>query len=374
MSRTLACLTAALGLAVLASSAHGAGEISQAAAEQRAITSYTLMQRYFFLPGGYYAGTYPPEGNGHAQVWPYSQALEATLEVARLPGAGGLALAALPARIAGLAPYRAPLRNELAYAPLYGGGGNVFYDDNVWVGAELVEAAGLLHEPSLLTAAQRVLAWIETGWDATAAACPGGIYWLMPGGPYWDHSAANRYRAAVSTVNAALLGVLLYERTGRRPDLRFAERAYDWSQRCLSTTQGLIADHIDATGAVDGTIHSYNEGAMVATALNLYRVTRRRRYLAEALRTAQASLPLFSSAAGRQEPASFLAIYYADLLPLIPAAHGAAIRAQIADFARRAWLEERDPGTGLFHFGHTYATLLDQSAMVEIYAELAETS
>ena len=73
------------------------------------------------------------------------------------------------------------------------------------------------------------------------------------------------------------------------------------------------------------------------------------------------------------EPASFLAIFYQDLVPLMPLADAGSIRHDLAAFAARAWADERDPTTGLFHFGHTYATLLDQSAMVEVYAELATT-
>jgi len=195
----------------------------------------------------------------------------------------------------------------------------------------------------------------------------------MPGGPYWNHSPRNRYRTAVSTANAALLGVLLYERTGLRSDLGWSERAYAWSWRCLGDGVGLVADHIDAAGKVSPAIHSYNQGAMIATAVNLYRVTRERRYLDDALRTADASLAAFHSALGTGEPASFLAIFYADLLPLMPISGSDAIRGEMAAFAGRAWSKERDPATGLFHFGHTVATLLDQAAMVQVYVELART-
>ena len=133
--------------------------------------------------------------------------------------------------MARLAVYRASLKRELAYAPLYGGKGNVFYDDNVWIGIELLDVSALLGDRAALDASERVFAWVQTGWDAKAASCPGGVYWLMPGGSYWNHSARNRYRTAVSTANAALLGVLLYERTAEKSELRWAERAYGWSRR-----------------------------------------------------------------------------------------------------------------------------------------------
>ena len=60
--------------------------------------------------------------------------------------------------------------------------------------------------------------------------------------------------------------------------------------------------------------------------------------------------------------------------PLAPYARGPEIRAAINAFARQAWTQARDPATGLFHFGHTLSTLLDQAAMVQVYAELARTT
>jgi predicted alpha-1,6-mannanase (GH76 family) len=330
------------------------------------------MERYFFVPANRsYDGTYPIIGEGHAQLWPYSQALLATLALARLSGGGEAARANLPAIIARLSAYRAHVRRFLAYAPVYGGRGNAFYDDNVWVGLALVAAADLNGDRSELTSAQQVLDWIQTGWDTAGRRCRGGVYWLMPGGKYWKRSPGSRYRTAVSTLNAALLGVMLYERTSTRSDLLWAERAYAWSTRCLGTGNGLIADHIDADGNVTGDIHSYNQGAAIATAANLYRATDDRRYLADALRTTAAALQAFHDPLTGGDGAPFLAIFFGDLAQVIPLAHGGAIRQAIASFADRAWADERDPKTGLFHFGHTQATLLDQAAMVQVYAELA---
>jgi hypothetical protein len=340
--------------------------------EQRAFQSYALMERYYYVPGTRsYVGTYPSAGP--AQLWPYSQALAAALELARIPGGAARTLASVPGRISRLASYRAPVA-ALAYAPVYHGRGNPFYDDNVWIGIELVEASDLLHSRADLTAAGRVFVWLEAGWDTKANACRGGVYWLMPRGKYWNRSPGSRYRAAVSTVNAALLGVLLYEHTGRRADLRWSERAYRWSQRCLGTPDALLADHIDAQGNVTPDIHSYNQGALVAAAVDLYRATGSRRYLADAVRTANASLAAFRDPLHSDDAPIFLAIYYGDLLQLAPYARGAEIRAAVNSFASQAWAQGRDPATGLFHFGHTFSTLLDQAAMVQVYAELALTT
>jgi hypothetical protein len=365
----LALVLAGSALATPSSASHSSGRVI---AERRAFESYALMRRYYYVPARRsFDGTYPIIGEGYAQLWPYSQALAATVALARLRSAGAEARATLPAMVSRLSAYRAPLRRFLAYAPIYGGRGNAFYDDNVWIGIELVAVADVLGDRSELLSAQKVLDWIETGWDTSARSCRGGVYWLMPGGKYWKRSPGSRYRTAVSTVNAALLAVLLYEQTSRKSDLDWAERAYAWSERCLGTGTGLIADHIDANGNVADDIHSYNQGALIATAVNLYRATHDHRYLADAIRTTDAALQAFRDPIAAGDGAPFLAIFYGDLAQMIPLANTGVIQQAIASFADRAWAQERDPRTGLFHFGHTKATLLDQAAMVQVYAELA---
>jgi hypothetical protein len=40
-------------------------------------------------------------------------------------------------------------------------------------------------------------------------------------------------------------------------------------------------------------------------------------------------------------------------------------------FGDEAWAQARDPHTGLFSFGKSGPTLLDQAAMIQVYADLA---
>ena len=71
------------------------------------------------------------------------------------------------------------------------------------------------------------------------------------------------------------------------------------------------------------------------------------------------------------EPPVFLAIYFRDLRQLGDVAPSSSYRAAEEAFADRAWAQARDPRTGLFRFGGRQPTLLDQAAMVQVYAELA---
>jgi hypothetical protein len=337
-------------------------DASDLVAQRRAFATYAAMQHYFYVPAtASYNGVYP--GAGHAQVWPYSQALWATLELAHIPGSGISALADLPARIDGLGAYGNRTPGGIVYNAVYGGQTYVFYDDNAWISLALIDASDLMRKPSFLAGARQVFRPIEGGWDSNPGdPCPGGVYWIR--------SKRNHDRGAVSTANGALIGALLYQHTQKLNYLDWATRAYRWSQRCLGTPSGLVADHIDASGTIDARTWSYNQGAMIAAGVSLYRATGERRYLHDAERIANATLTMLREPLSSGEPASFLAIFYRDLLALTAVEPHRNDRAAVESFANAAWARERNAQTGLFYFGHTDATLLDQAAMVQIYAAL----
>jgi Glycosyl hydrolase family 76 len=344
-----------LAAIILASTVWGAtpasGDASRATARARAADAYSAMQRYFYSASDdSYAGVYPKRG--HAQAWPFSQALWATLRAA--PGD-------LNARLAELTAYSHPEPGRPAeFAPRYGGSGVVYNDDNLWIALALEQ----LGDPASSRTAAQLFDLVTDGWDTDAShPCPGGVFWTRLG--------TNRDRNTVTTANAALLALDLYGRSRKTAYLTFASRAYEWTKSCLGRQDGLIADHIDLKGRVDWTTWSYNQGAMIAAAVGLYRATRQHGYLADAQRIASAALKTFRDPLRSGEPPVFLAIFYRDLRQLDAVAPRRAYQAAEEAFADAAWAQARDPKTGLFRFGGRQPTLLDQAAMVQIYAELA---
>jgi hypothetical protein len=343
--RRWAVVAAAVLAAVLVAQAPAAREGSRAVARARAADAYAAMQRYFYSDSDRsYTGVYP--ARGHAQAWPFSQALWATM---------GVAPADVPDRLSGLTAYSHPEpRRPAEFAPRYGGTGLVYNDDNLWIALALER----LGDPQSVTTARHLLDLVEDGWDADGShPCPGGVFWTRLG--------ANRDRNTVTTANAALLAVRLFQRSGSPEYLAFARKAYDWTKRCLGREDGLVADHIDLAGRIDQTAWSYNQGAMIAAAVRLYRATGERHYLVEAQRTASAALRAFRDPLASNEPPVFLAIFYRDLAELT------SDRSAVQAFSDEAWTKARDPRTGLFRFGGRAPTLLDQAAMVQIFAELA---
>jgi len=347
-----ATLAAALVGARFAGSAAGADNLLRAQAV------YSSLERYFGRPGTPRRDGRP--GAGASSAWALSQELAAALGLAE---ADPSFRDDVRADLAALRLYRDGA-GYLSYprAP-YGVGGHVYYDDNDWLGLDLVRAYRLLGDGAILEQAERIFAFVSSGWDRdTSHACPGGVFWTQ--------DPANTDRNAVSTANAALLALALYRETRVPSYLHWARTMYAWVDTCLASPDGLYADHLTLTGGVDAREWSYNQGAMIAVGAELYSATGDTRYLVRATALADATLARFAAGEFAGQPLIFAAIFFRDLKTLAavvpdPAYLGAAQR-----FADRVWRAGRDRRTGLVAATGS-VSLLDQAAVVDLYAELA---
>jgi rhamnogalacturonyl hydrolase YesR len=175
----------------------------------------------------------------------------------------------------------------------------------------------------------------------------------------------------VSTANGALLALQLYDVTRAERYLTWAERMADWVQRCLRAPNDLFWDHVESDGSLDPTQWSYNQGAMIGVEALLFRATGDTTHLQDAERIAAAAVAHFRPLVD-EEPPFFLAIFFRDLLLLEQVDRAASYRDFLQEYADDAWARLRDPHTGLFRFDRTRPVmLLEQAAMVQIYAALA---
>jgi rhamnogalacturonyl hydrolase YesR len=135
---------------------------------------------------------------------------------------------------------------------------------------------------------------------------------------------------------------------------------------------GLLWDHVRLDGTRDETHWSYNQGTAIGANVLLYRLTGDKGALERAEALADSSLAYFDRTPGGREPAFFLAIWFRNLLALESVDGDARYREALQEYADAAWDRLRDQSTGLFHFdGSRSAKLLEQAAMVQIYAALA---
>jgi len=338
----------------------------------RALLAYQAMQSFYYVPG---SGLY--KGEPFSYLWPFSQAMAATISMAHVPRLGVSFAHELRAHLVGLNNYLdvdnagAPegvYTSTLAafdgtVAPPAGPGGAKYYDDNDWVGIELARLYRLTRDPTALGGAESIMAFEMAGWQGDPElGCPGGI-------PF-SNSAENTDRNTVSTAPAAELAMQLYRITANPQYLQFAETAYAWVRQCLLTPNQLYADHVNRRGVVEPALWSYNQGTMIGAGTMLFQATGNAAYLYQARQTARAALQYFTPERLRAENPFFPSVYFRNLMYLDAVTHdppGSKIAQAYVDYA---WQHLR-LSSDLFVAGSpASAQLLVQAAIVQIYALL----
>ncbi|HEY2767689.1 MAG TPA: glycoside hydrolase family 76 protein [Solirubrobacteraceae bacterium] len=374
----------------------------------RALQAYQAMQQNFYIAGtGLYRGT-----EEFSFLWPFSQALAATVSLSHISGGTHSQLAdARRALMVGLRQYLSPgpAAGESAEPPSAGetsaaeqstgapstspqdpaataatrvalpsydftvaapGGpaGSSFYDDNEWVGIELARLYELDHNTEALQQAEQIIAFVMAGWQTTG---PSGQPLPCPGGVPFSNAASNVSRNTVTTAPGAELAVQLYRITHNIRYLEFAEMAYGWVRACLMEPSGLYADHINLSGSIQRSLWSYNQGSMMGAAMLLYLATRNHEYLTQARQTAAAARTYFTYSRLSGENPFFAAVYFRNLLYLNYFTHESPGSLPVREYAYYAWLRHR-LSDNLFAYGSPPSPeLLRQAAIVQVYALLS---
>ena len=350
-----AVLAAVLALPVLAVSPPRAAAGVDSA---RALGAYAAMQRYLFdARRSVYREAVARRSGAHA--WPASQAVAATIAVARVPGADRSLRGVARARLEGLER----LRSGAVYAA--SAGGEVYYDDNEWIAQDLLDADAAWGDVSGLARAEAIFTAVTRAWDGDEShPCPGGVVWTT--------APRNNDRNTVTTANGALLGLRLYSLTRRPSYLAWAQQMLGWLDRCMLAPNGLYWDHVDAAGTVNTAQWTYNQGSVIGANVLLYRETGDSSSLARAEDLADATLAAYAASRLDHEPPEFAAIFFRNLLDLAAVDHDRSYVRAAQAYADRAWAR-RDRRTNLVAFDAP-TRLLSQAAVVQLYAGLARAS
>ncbi|GGY08010.1 hydrolase [Streptomyces minutiscleroticus] len=316
----------------------------------------------------------------HSFLWPFREAAAAAVDMQDLPRTGPAYRRDATERFDTVELYftsgdRPGYRSYLP-APL-GQGGDIYYDDNAVVALSQLDQYEHTGDRRLLKRAEQVVPVVSRAWDGdTAKDCPGGMDWF--------DSPANTVRATNVTALSAQLAARLYEHTRNRAYLDKAEQWYGWVSSCMRTAPGLYANDRGDDGSTNETLWTYNSGAMIGTATALYRGTGDTGYLDRAVEDARGSLAYWTQGTRlHDQPAVFNAFYLKDLLALDAVRPDPAYLEAMSAYADSTYRTNRDASTGLFRFqpsnGGDYdpqapAATLNQSAMVQIFATLADAA
>lgn len=366
----------AVGLAVTLVAGNASAATPSTAAQERAVSAYQALQRYLYVTDGssLYHERYPVQSgdNAYSYEWPFSQAHVATLDLTGMPGGAAFGNA-LADRSVGQERYWHPEGGTTgvpgydSYArPPYGGGGDMFYDDNEWVGLAKVQQYLMTHDTKALARAKQIFTLVESGWDTDAShPDPGGVFWTQA---TWSHD-----RNTVSNMPGAELGLRLYQVTHDRSYLDWSLRMYDWTNTYMLSPDNLYWDHVDLQGNVNTVYWSYNQGVPVGVNVLLFQATHDKTYLRRAETVASAAYDWFVTG-GRLmgQPIYFNSIFFKNLLLLESVTGGHRYRDTMRAYADAVWSDHRDASTGLVHFDADGSTeAIQQAALVQLYAVLA---
>jgi hypothetical protein len=375
------------GAAAPAASAASAATAATSAAtaaggniRDRAVASYEAMQRHLYVPDGtgLYRERVPAVQDGenpYSYEWPFSQAHVATLDLTAVPGRTGPEFVDdLADRGVGQERYWNPaggttgLPGYDSYVrPPLGNGGDMFYDDNAWVGLAKVQQHLFTGDAAALGRAREIFDLLVSGWD-TDPTHP------FPGGVFWTQAPWSRDRNTVSTMPSAQLGLRLHQITGEPGFLDWAVRMYEWTNRHLLAPNGLYWDHVDLEGRIEKSQWSYNQGVPIGVNVLFHQVTGDSGYLDRAVAlAATAHRHYVVERRLHGQPAFFNSIFFKNLLLLESVTGDRTARRAMREYADTVWRLQRDPGTGLYHLaeGRGGTILLDQAALTQIYAVLS---
>jgi hypothetical protein len=295
----------------------------------------------------------------------------ATCTLAALPGQQR-ALAALPEFFRGLGSYHRRRRQSMAEdGPIgfesaavfpHGRGGDVYYDDNAWLGLALCRHHEVTGSKRAAHLSRRLLAFILGGWSSEPS-------WSHPGGVRWVDSDTNLSRNTCSNAPVAQLAVLIALRDKSDEMLKWSERIYEWVRDTFLTEQALYLDRIAPDGTKNPQIWSYNQGIMIGAGVQLHQATGMQSYLTQARETAESASQYLSLDRLLGQSAAFNAVYFRNLFLLDLVGPSSTYRRAAEGYTEHMWAERRDEESGLFQGGASF--LNDSAPMVELYALLA---
>lgn len=149
--------------------------------------------------------------------------------------------------------------------------GDTYYDDNIWISREFLNASEVFESKEYLTISEKVAQFVWSGW---ADDDLGGIYWC---------EQKKNSRNTCSNAPASLLFARLYQATGDNAWLDRAKQVYAWTYKTLrDPSDNVYWDNISNEGHITNWKFTYNTGSMISAGVKLYEITGEASYLEQA--------------------------------------------------------------------------------------------
>lgn len=239
------------------------------------------------------------------------------------------------------------------------GGGDRYYDDNLWIGLAFLDVYTRTHQQSFLNKSKEIYQFVMSGYDRI----DGGIYW---------NESDKVTKNACSNGPAILLALRLHEISGQKIYLDTALSLYRWINKHLQSKTGLYWDKINLPPKhpkIDSAIYPYNSGVMLEVNVRLYKITKDKSYLKEAQRIADASF-LYFFLQGKIHSCHWInAVLVRGYESFYSVNPEKKYLLAVKIYTDMKWNDSRDVNN-LIGRGDK-KTLLDQAGMIEMYARLS---
>lgn len=232
-----------------------------------------------------------------------------------------------------------------------------FFDDNQWIAIACLDAYQRTKQKSYLDTAELIYRFMMTGYDQAGG---GGIYWKED-----DKTTKN----TCSNGPGVLIALQLYKIKKDRKYLDTALDLYRWTNTHLQAPSGVYYDAIKLPSMkIDSAVYTYNTGTMLQSSVQLYEITKEKKYLQEAQRVAKAARQHFFRKQKFPDHYWFNVVLLRGYIELYQVDADPQYLKLFKQDAERIWKEEKDAKDLIGK--KPWKTLIDQAAMLEMYARL----
>ncbi len=321
--------------------------------------------------------SYPYE-EGYAFVWGYGSVLSAYSAIfQRSPDFSNFEKKYKSKIIDGLEIYYNTSKKPAAYGSFPNDWDDRYYDDNIWLGIDLVELYDRTKDTWYLDKAKIIWKFILSGKDN-----------VLGGGIYWKEEEAKTSKNTCSNAPAAVLGLKLYQSTRDEAYLTTAKEIYEWTKKNLQDPSDyLYWDSMKSDGTIEKWKFAYNTGQMIQAAALLYNITNNAKYLTDAKLSAESAYNYFfekytlptgeTITVLKKGSLWFNAVMFRGFAELNKIEKNMKYITAFKQSLDYAWRYAKDPQTGLFNSDFSGRTtdekkdLLTQGGIIEMYARMA---
>lgn len=228
----------------------------------------TALNNSFWYAVGNFFTSQPNGTSFNSNYWPNAHALDVLLDAYLRKNKDAAIKAQMDKLVDGL-----KAANGNTYS-------NYYFDDMEWLLISSLRAFKETGDAKYKLVYESIWPEVKTGWDNVSG-----------GGFYWRKDKINKNTPA--NAPACIFAARLYQLTNNTDDLNWAKNTYTWLKTHMIQSNGAVWDGLSTNVnpiTYDTRLFTYNNGTVIGSALELYKITNDISYKNEAVAVANAAI------------------------------------------------------------------------------------